>query len=401
MTVSNRRLDLHYMAMQCGFWALFAAIVSYQAALLQGRGFSNSEIGVLVAVRCLAGIILQPLLGGWADRHTTVPLKHIVNLSMAISLVFGLWFTFDPGLGFAPTVLIFVVLGGLELSSYPLMDAMAVQFIQVGVPIRYSLGRGLGSLSFAVTCVLLGLQAGRFGVESTLITHAVLAVVEMLLVATFPTFRAPEVHFTNHSGEMPHSSWYLLRHYPRFTLMLVGLFFGITAVLPLSNFLINILQAKGGGEAQLGLALFLMGASELPGSMVFTKLRSRGIPSARLLLLSQAFILLKAAALLIAPTVGAILLIQPIQMLGYGVFTPASVFYVSDTIPPVDQVRGQTLMMVASNGMGGVVGGLLAGKALDLGQAAGSGAGLMLLVCVACAVVSVILTFAASNTKRT
>lgn len=401
MDIHPRRLDFHYIVMQCGFWALFAAIVSYQAALLQGRGFSNSQIGILVAVRCLAGIILQPLLGGWADRHPNIPLKHIVNLSLLISLVFSLWFTLDPAMGFVPTVLIFFILGGLELSSYPLMDAMAVQFIHIGIPIRYSLGRGMGSLAYAVTCVLLGLQANRFGVESTLLTHAVLSVLEMALVATFPTFRAPSETSTSQTCGQPHSSLALLRAYPRFALMLLGIFFAITAVLPLSNFLINILQAKGGGEAQLGLALFLMGASELPGSMVFTRLQRRGVSSAHLLLLSAVFILLKAAALLLAPSVALILLVQPIQMLGYGIFTPASVFYVSESIPPEDQVRGQTLMMVASNGLGGMASGLLAGPALDLGLAAGAGAGWMLLLCVACALVSVLLTFAASRTKRT
>ena len=39
---SVRRLDYHYMAMQIGFWAMFAAICAYQAALLTSRGFTNA-----------------------------------------------------------------------------------------------------------------------------------------------------------------------------------------------------------------------------------------------------------------------------------------------------------------------------------------------------------------------
>ena len=35
---SLRRLDWHYMAMQIGFWAMFASIVGYQTALLLDRG---------------------------------------------------------------------------------------------------------------------------------------------------------------------------------------------------------------------------------------------------------------------------------------------------------------------------------------------------------------------------
>ena len=68
-----RRLDYHYIAMQTGFWAMFAAVCAYQAALLTARGFTNGEAGMLIAVRCLAGIVCQPALGSFADRHPGIP----------------------------------------------------------------------------------------------------------------------------------------------------------------------------------------------------------------------------------------------------------------------------------------------------------------------------------------
>lgn len=393
-TPDARRLDLHYIALQAGFWAVFAAICGYQAALLQGRGFTNSQIGMLIAVRCLAGIFFQPLLGGWADRHPNVPLKTIIDLSLALSLAVSLLFTFLPGMNFLFTAAVFVVLGGFEISSYPLMDAMAIQFIRAGVPIRYSLGRGIGSFAYAVTCILLGLLVKRHGAESVLLIHAALMVLEMALVWSFPTCTfCPQAADTPEAR--PHSIVEILRTNPRFSLMLLAILFSLTALIPLSNFLINILQAKGGGAEQLGLALFLMAASELPGSMVFARLRRRGIGSDRLLVLSLSFSAVKALALFLAPSVALILLAQPLQMLGYGVFTPASVYFVSESVPPADEVRGQTLMMVASNGMGGVMGSLLAGRALDAGLAAGAGASWMLLVCLISACTGVILAFAA------
>lgn len=93
---SLRRLDYHYIAMQAGFWAMFAAIVAYQTALLLERGFSNSEAGLMTAVRCLAGIVFQPLLGGFADRHPRIPLKYIVGISLLISVAAGAWYWLSP-----------------------------------------------------------------------------------------------------------------------------------------------------------------------------------------------------------------------------------------------------------------------------------------------------------------
>lgn len=391
-TPTLRRLDWHYIAMQMGFWAMFAAIVAYQTALLLERGFTNGEAGLMTSVRCLAGIVFQPLLGGFADRHPRVPLKGIVGVSLALSLAAGVWYWAEPAMGLAQTALVWVVIGGLGVSSYPLMDAMAVQFINDGMPIRYSLGRGLGSLAYAVVCVLLGLQVGQWGVETTLVTFLLLTAAEIALVFTYPTWH-PHAPAAQAEQARPQSALSLLRSNPRFTLMLAGVLFGLTAVLPLSNFLVNVILSRGGQAADLGLAMFLMGGFELPAAFLFPRLLRR-LGSGRILVLSVFFGTLKGVALLLTWNLAGVLLCQPLQMLGYGLFTPASVYFVNESVPPADRVRGQTIMMVASNGLGGMLGGLLAGWTLDAG-----GANWMLAGCILCGCVGTVLCLLALPRK--
>lgn len=391
-TPTLRRLDWHYIAMQMGFWAMFAAIVAYQTALLLERGFTNGEAGLMTSVRCLAGIVFQPLLGGFADRHPRVPLKGIVGVSLALSLAAGVWYWAEPAMGLAQTALVWVVIGGLGVSSYPLMDAMAVQFINDGMPIRYSLGRGLGSLAYAVVCVLLGLQVGQWGVETTLVTFLLLTAAEIALVFTYPTWH-PHAPAAQAEQARPQSALSLLRSNPRFTLMLAGVLFGLTAVLPLSNFLVNVILSRGGTAADLGLAMFLMGGFELPAAFLFPRLLRR-LGSGRILVLSMFFGTLKGVALLLTWNLAGVLLCQPLQMLGYGLFTPASVYFVNESVPPADRVRGQTIMMVASNGLGGMLGGLLAGWTLDAG-----GANWMLAGCILCGCVGTVLCLLALPRK--
>ena len=391
-TPTLRRLDWHYIAMQMGFWAMFAAIVAYQTALLLERGFTNGEAGLMTSVRCLAGIVFQPLLGGFADRHPRVPLKGIVGVSLALSLAAGVWYWAEPAMGLTQTALVWVVIGGLGVSSYPLMDAMAVQFINDGMPIRYSLGRGLGSLAYAVVCVLLGLQVGQWGVETTLVTFLLLTAAEIALVFTYPTWH-PHAPAAQAEQARPQSALSLLRSNPRFTLMLAGVLFGLTAVLPLSNFLVNVILSRGGQAADLGLAMFLMGGFELPAAFLFPRLLRR-LGSGRILVLSMFFGTLKGVALLLTWNLAGVLLCQPLQMLGYGLFTPASVYFVNESVPPADRVRGQTIMMVASNGLGGMLGGLLAGWTLDAG-----GANWMLAGCILCGCVGTVLCLLALPRK--
>ena len=111
-----RRLDYHYIAMQAGFWAMFAAVCAYQAALLTARGFTNGEAGMLIAVRCLAGIVCQPALGSFADRHPGIPLRRIVSLSLVLSLAASLVFLLFP-MGMAGTIAVLVVMVGFAISS--------------------------------------------------------------------------------------------------------------------------------------------------------------------------------------------------------------------------------------------------------------------------------------------
>ena len=290
------------------------------------------------------------------------------------------------------TALVWVVIGGLGVSSYPLMDAMAVQFINDGMPIRYSLGRGLGSLAYAVVCVLLGLQVGQWGVETTLVTFLLLTAAEIALVFTYPTWH-PHAPAAQAEQARPQSALSLLRSNPRFTLMLAGVLFGLTAVLPLSNFLVNVILSRGGQAADLGLAMFLMGGFELPAAFLFPRLLRR-LGSGRILVLSMFFGTLKGVALLLTWNLAGVLLCQPLQMLGYGLFTPASVYFVNESVPPADRVRGQTIMMVASNGLGGMLGGLLAGWTLDAG-----GANWMLAGCILCGCVGTVLCLLALPRK--
>ncbi len=374
---SPKRLNAQYILMQVAFWAASAALCAYQAALLLHRGFTNTQVGVLLAARCLAGVVAQPLLGSYADKHPDLPLKTIVTLCLSVAFFAGVAHMLPMGM--AGTAALLVVIGALEISAYPLMDAMAVQFIQAGNKVSYSLGRGFGSLAYAVVSVLMGLQTARFGIESTLVTHSVLVLFLIATAVTFPKFDPawrPSPAGEEEGGARPRSALRLLRDNPRFGVMLAGLLFGVTSYMAMSNFMINIVRSRGGSEAHLGIAIFVATACELPAAILFERLYRRG-NAGTILTASMAFIALKAGLSLLAPSYQAVWLLQPVQLLGYGLFTPASVFYVSDAIDPVDQVKGQTLMMMASNGLGGMLASALGGCVLDAG-----GANAMLWMCV-------------------
>ena len=385
---SQRRVNGMYCLIQMAYWAMFAAVAGFQAALLLSRGFSSGYIGIFASLRCLSGIIFLPLLCGWADRHSEVPLKRIFSLCMLTSLGVSMVLCLTRP-GFFGTALIYMALGALELNAYPLLDSMAVQFLSAGIDVKYSLGRGLGSFSYAVACVLLGRQATALGVESLLLTHAVLLLFLLGVTAAFPSMPQGAPGTVRKAGEAPHSVWFLLRSNRSFSMILAASFFCMLAVMPAVSFMTSIITAHGGDNADLGVGLFLMASAELPAAVLFPHL-CRRLGNRGVLVFAFVFMAMKPVLILLAPSLFWVMAVQPIQLLGYGLFTPASVFFTNENIPAVDRIRGQSIMMVASNGLGGAVGNLLGGAAIDLG-----GVSSMLTMSIACGMVGVLLAVGA------
>ena len=360
---SSRRINLHYFGMQAAFWSSYAAVCAYHVSLLLARGFADGQVGVILAVRCFAGVLIQPLLGSFADRHPEIPLKRILSICLLLSLAAQALYLVVP-MHMLGTLLVYLVIGGFELGAYPFLDAMAVEYINVGVPIDYSLGRGLGSFFYACTCVFLGFQVTAFGAESSMLTHCALILLLLALVFTFPTFQGAAS--TGRAPGKQTNALTLLRRNKKFTLALFASFFSITAVLPVVIYMIRIIEPIGGSNAGMGIALFVMGAAELPAAVIFTRLQKR-MSSHKLLVMSLFFCLAKILLFMLVPNMSLFIVIQLVQMMGYGIFTPASVFFVNEIVSQEDKVKGQSLMMAFSNGMGGTIGSFVGGWTLDVG----------------------------------
>ena len=387
---SLKRLNLLYALVQVMYFAAFAAFCGFQTALLLDRGFTGSQAGLLAAVRFLAGIIAQPTIGGWLDRHPQVPLKRVVTLMLGAGLAVNLLFYFTrlPLLG---TALITLLLGILELNLYPLLDSLALQFINAGVDINYSFSRGLGSLAYAVACAVLGVLSAAWGTEVTLLAHMLALAGVILAVNLFP---APPEGAATEREEASHSVLEILKGNRSFTLMLLAVFFAIAAVMPVVGFLVSIVEERGGSETHLGWALFLMGAAELPAALLFPKLRER-LGSGVMMLISVIFMAAKPLLFLVSPTLGTLLLAQLIQLPGYGFFTPAAVYYANESVSAADRVRGQAIMMTASNGLGGMAGNLLAGLVVDWGGVDG-----LLMACTALGALGILFALASVRSQK-
>ena len=299
---SRKRIVICYILLQASFWGMLSSICAYQAAVVLDRGFTAGQAGIFCALCYFASLFTQPVIGGWADRHPEVPLKRLLIVMLLPAIALNLVFYFTRP-NFLLTALTFFLFGVLETNSYPLIDSMGMQYVNAGMSIPYSLSRGIGSLSYALLCVATGLLTARFGMQTALLAHCAEQLVMLVCLLLFPSIPAQLLPQPQKGAAEGHSALQILRGSRTFTLMLIACFFGMMGVMPISGFLVTLVTSRGGDSRALGLAQFLMAASELPSALVFGLLRKR-LSSAKILLISIVFMAVKPLLILASGSLG-------------------------------------------------------------------------------------------------
>ena len=82
-SVKTKNLTPLYAFIQGLYWMNFAAIMGYSGFYLLGSGFSNTEIGIIIAIAGILSAVLQPVLASYADRPESPSLKKFLRCDPA------------------------------------------------------------------------------------------------------------------------------------------------------------------------------------------------------------------------------------------------------------------------------------------------------------------------------
>ena len=89
-------LNFDYACIQGTYWMLYGILSSFASVFLLSRGYSNSEIGVILATANVAAVVLQPLAADLADRSGRVSLIGITQWMTVMMMVMTIGlFTFQ------------------------------------------------------------------------------------------------------------------------------------------------------------------------------------------------------------------------------------------------------------------------------------------------------------------
>ncbi len=389
----NRLLNFTYGATQGFYWMYFASIISFASIFLLQRGYSNSQIGFILASSSILAVFFQPILADIADRSKKLSLISVTKVIGFVLIIstFSLIFMHEKSMLLTS---VFILTVALITSIQPIINSIAFHFSKAGSHINFGATRSVGSVAYALLSFILGILVIRYGTVS--IPLSGLITLFLLLASLFATDKLFKRKLTVHmpvqfsSKSLENQKEITLIQFIKRHKLFVFLCFGIMLVFfqnaVINNFLFQILRNIGGDSSQMGKLFSFMAILELPGLFFFSRLRIKFSCQTMLMLSSVAFIA-KVFFTYLATSVSFIYFAFLFQLISFPLFLSSAVHLADEIIEPGESVKGQALvtgMMTLSSVFASLIGGAI----LDIG-----GASQLLLISTVLAIIGTVSIF--------
>lgn len=381
-----KRINWHHAAMQGTYSGSSNAIWCFVSVILLYFGFANTQIGVITALAAMLPVLIAPRLSALADsnpRFTARRFAMMLVVLMEVAGIVALCFLKNHAVMAVSFLLI-----GICITSIPsYINAMISECVQCGINVNYGMGRGFGSLVYALVSLLVGLLVDRYSPAMLIPLFLVLNVLAFVSVATF-RYTLPPLP-PERAAAQPISNRALLKKYPSFALLIIGwaLLFGSHSASNL--YLIHVVRRLGEDEQFLTTLIAVCVFLEFPSMYIFRSL-VRKKPLRFWFCVSAAGFILRHVVLLFATSPLQLYIIAIAQFFEIGMLVPASTMYVMEYLDAANQVKGQTLLYSVSNGVGPACVSLLGGRMLDV-----YGIDAMLTMVLGCSVLGMLIVVAA------
>ncbi len=325
----------------------------YWALYLQSAHFSPVEIGILMSIFQISRIF-APNFWGWLADHTA---KRTVWIRLNTVLgVLGFIAVFWAE-GFWSMLLVMGALSLFTSSTMPLSESLTLAHL-ANTKGHYSRIRMWGSVGFIVASIALGYLIDWAGISSLL--WAILVVQITLFLLTYTLAEANVApHHTDHF-----SVWNILRN-PAVVALLIGCALMVSAHGVLYNFYSIYLAAHGYSKGMIGWLWSLGVICEIIVFMMMPIIMRRFSLKA-IILVSLALAVIRFAMIGLAVDYLVLLLIaQSLHAATFGSFHAATVEVVAKFFNGRHQAKGQAIYNSVTYGLGGAIGGIAGGYALQ------------------------------------
>jgi len=333
-------------------YAAIGSMLPYLPLYYRSLGLNLAEVGSILALGALVGLLASPSWGALSDRLRGSPRVLVAAVATALAGTAVLAASTAPVAVLAGAALLGAGIGGF----IPIIDARALETVGADRA-RFGPLRAWGSFSYILAVLASGVLVDRFGLRSLFgsLTVALLATAVVALVLR-PV------------GDRPVRAVSPLRDAGRLFgprglgVFLLGAFLtwlGMSAVLTYTPIRFTEL---GAGASIVGLGGAIAAATEVPLMLRFPALAARW-GSHRLLIAGSVFTAARAVVATFATDPAVLLAASVFGGLGYAFFAIGGTSYVSEHTPPqlaataqgIFQGLGNSLAQVTAAAAGGAL----------------------------------------------
>lgn len=335
------------------YYFFVGAFVPYWGLYLQSEAFSAADIGILMSLFQISRIF-APNFWGWLADHTGKRAQWIKLTSFLGLCGFAAVFWAH---GFFWLFFVMAALSLFTSSTLPLAESLTLAHLATTSG-HYSRIRMWGSLGFIVAAVLLGFVIDGAGIRSLLWFLLAVQMILFFLSYTLPDPKIPP-HQQDHF-----SIWQVLKQ-PNVIALLLGCALMVTAHGVLYNFYSIYLSTHGYSKGVIGLLWAVGVICEIGIFMLMPKIMAR-FSLKTILLVSLLLAVLRFGLIGMAvDRLWLLLLAQTLHAATFGSFHAASVEVIAQFFHGRHQARGQAIYNSVAYGIGGTLGGVAGGYALQ------------------------------------
>jgi PPP family 3-phenylpropionic acid transporter len=329
------------------FGIAIAAFFPFLALFLDERGLSPEQIGLVIAAMAAGRIAAGPVWGHLADtslgRRTTLQIGALGAAVVAVGL-----FLVE---GYAAILVLGFVFATFSTTTGPNLDAIALDHLGEERMSEYGRIRGWESMSYAVSCLLIGFTLER---ASPTWTMPIYAVASLAVLAWTVTLRHDHpAHLESHGrlgsvGAAFHAA-------PKFWQFLLALLLVWTGFNAAWNFIALKIVQGGGGPLLVGVGTALGGLVEVPVMRLSSRLgRAWGLRRVFMLgcgVYALGFLLW---GLIENPTIVSLLTV--FEGMAFALLFTSGVVAIGKMLPPSLYSTGQSMWVTVSFGVAPILG---------------------------------------------
>lgn len=363
--ISTNRLTVRYSIHQILSFSIVSGISTFAATYLLGKGFSTSQIGMILSSSSVLACLMQPIMGDMIDRLERFMLPQIIGvIFLGMSACFGSVLLLD-----LPKSILGVLYGmGIFLYSMTntLNNSLCAYYANRNYPINYGVGNGIGTMSYSFASLLYGYIMAGLGVDFMLWIALCLMLAVIFVASGYP-------HLSNMAHEKEEAELLadervsivrFFGKYKLFTVTMIGVMLVGMCHSMSENYFIKIFQSVGGGSENVGIGMFIACFSSVPYFLFFEKLKNK-INILIPLKMAGFFFMLKTILLIFSTEIWHIYLIQLLQTFTYGFLYLPLYYFARQRISKKDLVKGQAVA-VSMYTIGTAIGTFTGGRAIDL-----------------------------------